>query len=113
MGILFVTYGIMTHIVRLESSLTQLLPRPQFVKINPAGLMRADLSSRYAAYAVGRTNGWLSVNDIRSLEDLPPVDGGDVYLTPLNMVPLTNRAPGFADGMKDELFERVRDLLAA
>lgn len=33
--------------------------------------------------------GWLSVNDIRRLENMPPVEGGDTYLTPLNMQPLT------------------------
>jgi hypothetical protein len=26
------------------------------------------------------------VNDIRRLENLPPIDGGNVYLTPTNMV---------------------------
>jgi phage portal protein BeeE len=46
-----------------------------------------DQSSRYEAYAKGRQWGWLSVNDIRRLENLPPVPGGDIYLQPLNMVP--------------------------
>ena len=49
------------------------------------GLMRGDLQGRYDAYATARQWGWLSVNDIRDLENLNPVEGGDVYLQPLNM----------------------------
>lgn len=51
------------------------------------GLLRGDIKSRYDAYAVGRQNGWLSANDIRGLENMNPVDGGDTYLVPLNMIP--------------------------
>jgi phage portal protein BeeE len=50
------------------------------------GLMRGDLQGRYDAYATARQWGWLSVNDIRDLENLNPVEGGDIYLQPLNMV---------------------------
>lgn len=51
------------------------------------GLLRGDTKSRYGAYAIGRQWGWLSANDIREMENLNPVDGGDTYLEPLNMVP--------------------------
>ncbi len=50
-------------------------------------LLRGDTTARYSSYAVGRQNGWLSANDIRKLENMDPIDGGDVYLVPLNMVP--------------------------
>lgn len=49
-------------------------------------LLRGDTATRYAAYATGRQWGWLSVNDIRQRENMNPVDGGDGYLVPLNMV---------------------------
>lgn len=57
-----------------------------YIQFNPAALLRGDTASRYEAYAKARQWGWLSVNDIRRFENLPPVVGGDVYLTPLNMV---------------------------
>ena len=39
-------------------------------------------------YAVAQQWGWLSANDIRRMENMPPIDeGGDVYLQPLNMSP--------------------------
>lgn len=63
-----------------------------YVRFNPAGLIRGDIKTRYAAYAVGRQWGWLSVNDIREKEDMDPIDGGDVYLQPTNMVPAGSEA---------------------
>lgn len=59
-----------------------------FFEFNVAGLLRGDMKARYEAYAQGRLGGWLSVNDIRKLENMNPVAGGDVYLTPLNMTPI-------------------------
>lgn len=49
-------------------------------------LLRGDTATRYAAYATGRQWGWLSVNDIRTRENMNPVDGGEEYLVPMNMV---------------------------
>ena len=49
-------------------------------------MLRGDQKSRYEAYAIGRQWGWLSANDIRRLENMPPVPGGDIYMQPLNMV---------------------------
>lgn len=61
-----------------------------FVEINVAGLLRGDIKTRWAAYALGRQWGWLSIDDIRRLENMDPLGkdkGGDDHLTPLNMVP--------------------------
>lgn len=84
----FVTDTIMPWAVRFEQEVnTKLLPRQPdvFTKINLNGLLRGDIKSRYDAYAVGRNWGWLSANDVRRLEDLNPIEGGDEYLAPLNM----------------------------
>ncbi len=64
-----------------------------FARFNRAGLVRGDIKTRYGAYAVGRQWGWLSANDVRELEDMNPVDGGDEYLVPLNMVEWTKKSP--------------------
>ena len=53
-----------------------------------AALVQGDLQARYTAYNVGRMGGWLSVNDIREMENMNPVADGDGYLQPLNMAPL-------------------------
>lgn len=87
-GIGFVTYTLGAHIARLEQRFGQLLPPGQAAKFNVNGLLRGDSKSRFDAYAIARQWGWLSVNDIRRLEDLPPVTGGETYLSPMNMEPL-------------------------
>jgi len=48
-------------------------------------LLRGDIKSRYQSYAVARQWGFLSANDIRRFENMEPIDGGNVYLQPLNM----------------------------
>ena len=58
-----------------------------YAKFNPAGLLRGDINSRYAAYSTARQWGWLSINDIRELENLNPIENGDDYLQPMNMEP--------------------------
>lgn len=90
-GAAFVAYTLQDHLTMWEESIRRDLlgvdDLSVYVKFNPAGLIRGDIKTRYAAYAVGRQWGWLSVNDIRAMEDMDPVDGGDVYLQPTNMVP--------------------------
>jgi HK97 family phage portal protein len=55
------------------------------VKLSVQGLMRGDAKTRAEFYASGITNGWLSRNEARRLEDMNPADGLDEYLVPLNM----------------------------
>ena len=55
-------------------------------------LVKIDTAAKTASFTAGRTGGWLSVNDVRELDDLPPIEGGDTYLVPLNMVPATSSA---------------------
>lgn len=87
-GLEFLSYCILPWITRWEQSIVRDLvtaPNIYFPKLSPEAILRTDLKSRYDAYAVGRNWGWLSVNDIRAIEDLNPIDNGDVYLQPLNM----------------------------
>lgn len=55
-----------------------------FIKFNLGGLLRGDLQSRYNSYKTGREGGWLSVNEIRELEDMNSIENGDSYLQPMN-----------------------------
>lgn len=88
----FVIYALMPWVRRHEQALQRdlLLASERhryYIEFNIGGLLRGNQEARYKAYAVARQWGWLSVNDIRRLENLPPVEGGDVYLQPLNMGP--------------------------
>jgi len=69
------------------------------IRFNLDSLLRASTQERYAAYMTGRQGGWLSINDIRRKENLPPIEGGDAYLTPLNMAPVNQQQTGAAARM--------------
>lgn len=93
----FVIHSIRPWLVRWEQTLQERLLTSRersryFVEFLVDGLLRGDTQSRYQAYAVGRQNGWLSANDIRRLENMNPVENGDLYLVPLNMIPVDQAA---------------------
>lgn len=91
MSVGFVVYTLLPWLTRWEQRIGHsliLAPDRFYAKHTVAGLLRGDTTSRYQAYAVGRQWGWLSVNDVRALEEMNPVDGGETRLQPLNMVPL-------------------------
>ncbi len=54
-----------------------------FIKFTLDGLLRGDANSRFTAYSTGLQAGYLTINDIRRLEDLPPVEGGEITRVPL------------------------------
>ena len=86
----FVTHTIRPWAVRLEQSINNNLFFPSEIGTFYAehlldALLRGDVASRYAAYAIGRQWGWLSANDVRERENLNPIESGDVYLSPMNM----------------------------
>lgn len=91
----FVTHTLRPWLVRFEQEFNRKLfpsateggpPNERYCEFNVDGLLRGDIKSRSDYYIRGRQWGWLSVNDVRALENMEPVDGGDVYLTPMNMV---------------------------
>ena len=65
-----------------------LSPPSTYCKHSVNGLLRGDSASRSAFYREMINIGVLSPNDVRDLEDLNPVEGGDTYFFPLNMAPL-------------------------
>jgi hypothetical protein len=56
-----------------------------FLKFNLDGLLRADVTARTAAYSNGLQAGYLTINDVRRLEDLRPIDdiAADTVRVPL------------------------------
>lgn len=94
LSIQFITYTMLPYLVRWEQTVTRdLLTAKErakyFAEFLVDGLQRGDLTSRYSAYAIGRQWGWLSVNDIRRFENQDPIESGDVYLQPMNMIDAT------------------------
>jgi HK97 family phage portal protein len=84
-----ITYNLSGHIGRVEQRMTQTVqPEPVYIKVGLGGLLRGDSASRAEFYTKMFQLGAFSPNDIRRWEDLPPVEGGDVYYRPMNFAPL-------------------------
>ena len=90
----FVTHTLTPWLGRLEKAirkdlLTESEKTLYEINFNVDGLLRGDFETRMQGYATARQNGWLSINDIRRLEDMnpiPAIDGGDDYLVNGNMI---------------------------
>ena len=90
MGIEFVVFTLLPWIRNWEQLISKrliLAPQVYFAEFLVDSLMRGKLQDRYSAYATARQWGWLSVDEIRALENMNPLpDGqGRRYLEPLNM----------------------------
>lgn len=114
MGLQFVIYTLLPWIKRHESAMMRdlLLPSERkdlYIEFNVSGLLRGDQKSRYEAYAIGRNWGWLSANDVRRLENMPPITGGDRYLSPLNMSEPGNSASAL-NATPDQM-KQIEDIL--
>lgn len=86
----FLTYSLRPTLVRIEQAITKKLMLPEErdkyrPKFSVEGLLRADSAARAGFYSQMLQNGVMSRNDVRSLEDLPPVEGGDALTVQLNM----------------------------
>lgn len=65
------------ELVLIQELLTANLPRPQFVRFSTGGFLRSDLSTRYASYSTALSAGFLTVDEVRELEDRGPLPAQD------------------------------------
>lgn len=59
------------------------------VEFNIEGLLRGDSKSRAAFYTSMTQIGAMTINEVRQLENMPPVDGGEVPRMQMQNVPIT------------------------
>lgn len=118
----FVTYTLDPWVCRWEQSMVRSLlsqeeKRRYFIRFNVDGLLRGDYKSRMEGYAIGINNGFMSPNDVRTLEDMnliPDEKGGNQYMVNGNMLPLEKagaayeKKEGDSDGQILEL-EQEKD----
>jgi HK97 family phage portal protein len=72
----FVRYTLSQYIVEIESALSHLLTRGTMVKINVDSLLRSDTLTRYQAHQIAIASGWMTIDEVRAIEDMPTL-GGD------------------------------------
>lgn len=74
----WVTHCLRPIVQKIEGALTPLMARypggeNAFIRFNLDGLLRADINSRMTAYSTGLQAGFLTINDVRRLEDFTPI----------------------------------------
>ena len=113
----FVMYTMLPWFKRWEENINMQLLTPLerkagfYVEFNVASLLRGDMQSRAQAYAQGRQWGWLSVNDIRKLENMSPIANGDIYLQPLNFTEAGQDPPAAdpVNAMAAEIYKMISE----
>ncbi len=90
----FLTFSANPWLVRFEDMWSENIARPQYARFNRSALLRTDTPTRYRAHDSAIRAGWLSRNDVRRLEDLPPIADGDEYLWPPYAVSLDRQEVG-------------------
>ncbi|WP_258152970.1 phage portal protein [Pseudomonas sp. 19062259] len=89
----FLTNSLRPLLVNIEQEITRCLIGEAdadefFAEFAVEGLLRADSTGRAAWYNTALQNGWMSRNEVRRLENLPPIEGGDVFTVQSALVPL-------------------------
>lgn len=57
----------------IETCLSRAIPSGQFLKFNADGVTRADMKTRYEGYKLGIDAGFLTIDEVRQRENLPPL----------------------------------------
>lgn len=77
----YVTFGLKPYVDAVEDELNDKLYRgaPRFVEFVVEGLQRADSAGRATLFAAALGgsggSGWMTINEVRRKENLPPLDG--------------------------------------
>ncbi len=90
----FLTFTLRPYLTRLEQGIKKsLIPAADrgryFAEFSLEGLLRADSAARSAFYASAVQNGWMTRNEVRGLENLAAVDGGNELTVQSNLIPLS------------------------
>lgn len=91
MNLIFLSNGLRPLLVNIEQEINRCLlddDEDYFAEFSVEGLLRADSKGRASYYTTALQNGWMSRNEVRKLENMPPVEGGDTYTVQLNLTPL-------------------------
>jgi HK97 family phage portal protein len=91
-GTEFVQHCLLPHLKRWEAAIARDLiddDATYFAEHNVSGLLRGDHASRSAYYVSAIQNGWMSINEVREMENLNPLGvEGDKHFIQLNMTTL-------------------------
>lgn len=80
----FATFTLRPWLAKLEQEFSSWIHMPRFVKFNVDAMIRVDTKTRYDVHKIARDIGLNNIDELRKLEDLPPLpDGKGEDFTPL------------------------------
>jgi HK97 family phage portal protein len=93
-GIEFVTYSLGGWIAKIEQEFSRKLlkeneKKDHKIRIDVKGLIRADIAAKGQFYRLMTDIGAMSINDVKKLEDMNPIEGGDEHYVQLNRIPIS------------------------
>ena len=103
MGSQFLQLSLLPHIVNWEQAMRRALLTPAersryTIEFLTDGIARANLRERYEAFGKATAGAaWMTANEARARENLPPIDGGNDLMHPLNTAPVGEEEPADAD----------------
>lgn len=74
----FLIDSINPDLVVVQEVVTQFMRSGTDARWNTSAFLRSDLRTRYESYQVGLATGFLEKNEVRALEDMPPLPTNDV-----------------------------------
>lgn len=87
LGLVIYTLGPIINRIEKEVNRKIIRSDKYFFKFNVDGLLRGDIKSRYEAYQIAlggnQQPGFMTINEVRELEDREKIDGGDKLYKPL------------------------------
>lgn len=91
----FVKFSLTPWLVNIETELNDKLFMESekgsfFSEFNVDGLLRGDSKARAESHKIALQNGWLSINEVRAMENLNPILGGDQHFFAMNFQPINS-----------------------
>lgn len=89
----FLTFSLRPHLKRIEQAISKSLLTPEeqlshYAEFNVEGLLRADSKGRAELYGALAMNGLRTRNELRALDNEPPMPGGDDLTVQSNLIPI-------------------------
>jgi len=65
--------------------------RRYYAEFDRSSLVQADVKTMNESFQIGINNGWLSINDVRRMLNMAPVEGGDKHYVQMQMQDITQQ----------------------
>lgn len=111
LGDAFLSFGLLPWLEVWQSALERVLLKPNerdtyFVEFTLDGFAKANLSARYTAYKAATGSSWLTANEVRALDNRPPIEGGEKLVLQAGQAPTNpandNNPPREDDGIEPD-----------